>query len=164
MYRKTPYLRHGLKGTNLYGYMGQVALLQDQNISKTKTFQDFKHAMIYLRPLKSFQRAIPTWRLWYKWRYNPRTTADCTADHPVGMVYLLGNWATDRWAIARRSPGDRRHRPTGDHRLISSMFDISLPTSRQAMTVARQLVGVFVNRLVGMGLKITVGNPSSLDG
>ena len=36
-------------------------------------------------------------------------TADSTADRPVGMAYLLGDWATDRWAIAvARRPGDRR--------------------------------------------------------
>ena len=33
------------------------------------------------------------------------------------------------------------------------MFDISLPTDRPVTAVARRSVGVFVNRLVGMGLK-----------
>ena len=27
------------------------------------------------------------------------SSADSSTDHPVGMAYLLGNWATDRWAI-----------------------------------------------------------------
>ena len=26
--------------------------------------------------------------------------ADSSTDHPVGMAYLLGNWATDRQALA----------------------------------------------------------------
>ena len=45
------------------------------------------------------------------------------ANLPVGMAYLLGNWATDRRAIAVAGK-------LGDRRLISSMFDISLPTNR----------------------------------
>ena len=49
-------------------------------------------------------RAIPTWRLWCDRRHNrPKTddcAPDCAPDHPVGMPYLLDNWATDRWAIA----------------------------------------------------------------
>ena len=40
------------------------------------------------------------------------------ADYPVGMAYLLGNWATDRQANA---VSGRR----GDCQLISSMFDVS---------------------------------------
>ena len=36
-------------------------------------------------------------------------TADSTADCPVSMAYLLGDWATDCSAIAvARRPGDRR--------------------------------------------------------
>ena len=34
--------------------------------------------------------------------------ADCAADHPVGMAFLLGNWATVRWGIAGQSQNDRR--------------------------------------------------------
>ena len=67
------------------------------------------------------------------------------ANHPVGMAFLLGNWATERWAtrIAGR---------LNDHRLISFMFDISLPTGRSATAVAQRQVGMVVNHLVGMGL------------
>ena len=47
-------------------------------------------------------RAIPTWQLWCNRQYNRLATAVCTgnstADHPVGMAYLLGNWATGRRA------------------------------------------------------------------
>ena len=66
---------------------------------------------------------------------------DAIADHPVGMAYLLGDWATDHRVTAvtwRRE----------DHRLISSMFDISLPTSRPSMADARQQ-----SHPVGMALK-----------
>ena len=45
------------------------------------------------------------------------------ADHPVGMAFLLGNWATDRRVTRIAGRLD-------DHQLISNMFDISLPTGR----------------------------------
>ena len=60
------------------------------------------------------------------------------ADHQVGMAFLLGNWAND--CRATRIVGR-----LDDRRLISSMFDISLPTGRSATAVV-------VNRLVGIGL------------
>ena len=41
---------------------------------------------------------------------NGRFSAHFSTENPLGMAYLLGNWATDR-------------RATGDCRLISSMFD-----------------------------------------
>ena len=47
--------------------------------------------------------------------------------------------------IARRSLADHRRWATGDRRPISRMFDISLPTDRPAMTVARRSVDVFVS-------------------
>ena len=61
------------------------------------------------------------------------------ADHPVGMAYLLGDWATDRkaTAVAGRQ---------GDHWLISSMFDISSPTDRPATSCSDP---------VGMALKLS---------
>ena len=74
--------------------------------------------------------------------------ADSIADHPVDMTYLLSYWATDSLATPVAELWE-------DHRLISSMFDISLLTSCSVMAVAWQSVGVFVNRLVGMGLNVT---------
>ena len=56
--------------------------------------------------------------------------ADSIADPPVGMAFILGDWASDCRAIAVTGR-------LGDRRLISSMFDISLPTDRSAMAVAR---------------------------
>ena len=64
-----------------------------------------------------------------------------STENSVGMAYLLGDWATDRWAIAVR-----------ECRLISSMFDISPPTDHPATAFARRSVGLVVNDLVGMGL------------
>ena len=56
-------------------------------------------------------RAIPTRRLWCDRQYNRPTMAVCIynsgAHHPVGMAYLLGNWAT-------LLPGDGR-RPAISH-------------------------------------------------
>ena len=60
------------------------------------------------------------------------------SDHPVGMAYLLGDWAGR----------------LDDRRLISSMFNISPQTDCPATAVARRSVGVVVNRLVGMGLNV----------
>ena len=71
--------------------------------------------------------------------------ANSIADHPVGMAYLLGNWPTDHQATSIAGQLD-------DRRFISSIFDISPSTGRSATVVARQQVGVVVNRLVGMGL------------
>ena len=56
-------------------------------------------------------------------------TGNSSADHPVGIAYLLGNWATDHWATTVAGQLDYC-------RLISSMFDISLPTDRPATAVA----------------------------
>ena len=64
----------------------------------------------------------------------------------VGMAYLLGNWAIEQ------SPGDHWRPATGDHRLISNMFDFSLLTGLQATAVAQRPVCMVVNRLVGTGL------------
>ena len=71
---------------------------------------------------------------------------DSMADHPVSMAYLLGDRATGCRVIS--VAGCRE-----DRRLISSMFDISLPTDHPATAVTWRSVGVFVNRLVGMDLK-----------
>ena len=69
---------------------------------------------------------------------------DSSTDHPVGMAYLLGGWATDCWAMGRR-------------RLTSSMFDISLPTDRPTTAVAWQCVTRQQSYPLGMALKINVG-------
>ena len=123
-----------------------------------------------LEPLRSDDLLV-TFRRFIQWvhviintpiysQYSRPTTADCSADcsanRLVGMVYLVGNWATDcrETAVAGRppSPGDRRCRATGYCRLISSMSDISLLTRRPATADARRLVGVAVNHLVGIAL------------
>ena len=71
--------------------------------------------------------------------------AHSITDYPVGIVYLLGDWATD--CQATRIAGQ-----LDNHRLISSMFDISPSPRRPATTAARRRVDMIVNRLVGMGL------------
>ena len=48
--------------------------------------------------------------------------ADSVTDHPESMANLLGDWATGHLTTA--STGRRE-----DSQLISSVFDISLPTS-----------------------------------
>ena len=50
-------------------------------------------------------------------------STDSVADLPVGIAYLLGNWATDRRATAVAGR-------LGDHRLISNMFDQWLRTEQ----------------------------------
>ena len=65
------------------------------------------------------------------------SSTDSSADCPVGMAYLLGDWATDRRATERRQ-------------LISSMFDISLPTDRPATAIAQRSVAQGHNNQVGM--------------
>ena len=76
-----------------------------------------------------------TRRFWCDQRLNS------VADLPEGMTYLLGNWVTDRRANAVG-------RQLGDRRLISSMFDISLPT------IAQQSVARGQSDLVVMPLNI----------
>ena len=61
------------------------------------------------------------------------------------MAFLFGNWGTDHRLTRIAGQLD-------DRRLISSMFDISLPTGCLVTAVARRQVGVDVNRLVGVGL------------
>ena len=68
------------------------------------------------------------------------------------MAFLLANWTTDRRET--RIAGGLDHRRLDDHRLISSMFDISLLTDQAAAAVARQQVGMHVNRLVGMAFNV----------
>ena len=65
--------------------------------------------------------------------------ADSMADHPVGMAYLLGDLATDRWATAFAGR-------QGDRRLISSMFDISPPTDCPVTWRQRDPVGMALYR------------------
>ena len=52
-----------------------------------------------LADLSATLRAIPTRRLWQDRRYNRLAIADYGNDYsagdPVGMAYLLGNWATE---------------------------------------------------------------------
>ena len=72
------------------------------------------------------------------------------------MAYLLGNWATDHWGVAGESAAEQLQ---GDHRqLISSMFDISLPTDPPAMAVARQSVAQQQRYAMGMALKWCIPN------
>ena len=70
-----------------------------------------------------------------------------TMIHPVGMAYLLSYWATDRLAITVAGLWE-------DHQLISSMFDISLPTDCPATAVAQQSVIQEESSLVGMALNL----------
>ena len=83
------------------------------------------------------QRAIPTRRLWQDRRYNRPATADYSADYragdPVGMAYVLGDWATDHRPIA---VAVRR----GDHRLIyqaSLIFHCRLVACRRPSPISR---------------------------
>ena len=70
-------------------------------------------------------------------------SADFVADLPVGMAYLLGNSVTVCQAIAVTGR-------LGDRRLTSSMFDISLPTVRPAMAIARRSVAQGQSNPVGL--------------
>ena len=75
-------------------------------------------------------------------------TADSTADRPVGMTYLLGDWATDCWAIAvDRQPGDRRLNQT------CLIFQRRLVARRRPPTSAADSVAQGHADSVGMGLK-----------
>ena len=72
-------------------------------------------------------------------------TTDYMADHPVGMVYLLGDWATDcRETDVARQLGDRP--------LLSTMFDISPQIECPAMTVARRTFAQRQSNHEGMAL------------
>ena len=62
------------------------------------------------------------------------SSADSSTDHPVGMAYLLGNWATD-------------------HRAISCMFDVSLLTDGPATAITQPRVTWQQGFPVGMALK-----------
>ena len=68
----------------------------------------------------------------------------------MGMAYLLGNWATNHWAIAIAGR-------LGNRRLISNMLDISLATIRPATAVARRSATQGQSNLVGMALYTDMG-------
>ena len=73
--------------------------------------------------------------------------ADSIANRPVAMAYLLAYWVTDCWVtfIARRRE---------DCPLISSKFDISLPTDCPVTGVTQQSVPRGESNLLGRPLYI----------
>ena len=85
---ETPYLSLGLTHDDI------------EKITHRKLPVGGSHNIICQCHIKYSLRAIPTRRLGKDRHYNRPATGDYSADLPVGMTHLLGDWATDRRATA----------------------------------------------------------------
>ena len=111
--------------------------MKDSGIWSIKLFTDFDNYTIHL-----YHAPLPLLCMHPKGQYPLGNFGVPPIVLPITLWVWPIYWATGQ-PITRRQE---------DCRLISSMFDISPTTDRLATAVVWRSVGVFVNRLVGMGL------------